>query len=429
MSSTLNIFHSQEHSRLLLRARIIVPVSQPPIADGAVLVAGSRLVGVGSWQSLKRRRCDHVLDLGDSILLPGLVNAHCHLDYTNMAGQLAPPKRFADWLKGITSVKAGWTRSDYAESWLNGARMLLNSGSTTVADVEAVPDLLPELWNATPIKVISFLEMIGITGKRKPEAILKEAVDKIATLGIKDRAGLSPHAPYSTLPALLRLAASAARKNHWRVVTHVAESAAEFEMFTQAKGEMFDWLKKSRDMSDCRGRSPIEHLHACGLLAKNLLAVHANYLQESDVPLLSRYKVNIVHCPRSHFYFSHSPFPLKRLKDSHVNVCLGTDSLATVYKTRRQPVHLDMFAEMRSLAESHPQLEPASILEMATLNGALALGMSKRIGQLSRGSIADLIVIPGADRIANVYETILAHSGNVAASMIEGRWAIAPPLA
>jgi cytosine/adenosine deaminase-related metal-dependent hydrolase len=114
--------------------------------------------------------------------------------------------------------------------------------------------------------------------------------------------------------------------------------------------------------------------------------------------------------------------------DSPVNVCLGTDSLASVYKTRRQPVHLDMFEEMRSLAESHPQLEPASILEMATLNGALALGMSKRIGQLSRGSLADLIVIPGADRTSNVYETILAHSGNVAASMIEGRWAIAPPL-
>jgi cytosine/adenosine deaminase-related metal-dependent hydrolase len=275
---------------------------------------------------------------------------------------------------------------------------------------------------------MSFMEMIGITGKRKPAAIVKEAVDKITSLGITGRAGLSPHAPYSTLPALLRLAASAARKNRWRVVTHVAESASEFEMFTQAKGEMFDWLKESRDMSDCRGRSPVEHLHECGLLGKNLLAVHANYLQDSDVPLLSRYEVNVVHCPRSHFYFRHPPFLLKRLLDSQVNVCLGTDSLASVYKLPRQPVHLDMFEEMRSLAVAHSSLEPAKILEMATLNGTLALGMHKHIGQISRGSLADLIVLPGADRITNVYETVLAHRGNVAASMIEGRWAIAPSL-
>jgi cytosine/adenosine deaminase-related metal-dependent hydrolase len=412
----------------MLRARIVVPVCRAPIFNGAILVTGSKVAAVGPWQSLKRRRYDQVLDLGDSVVLPGLVNAHCHLDYTNMEGQLSPPKRFADWLQGITSVKAGWSRTDYAESWLNGAQMLLNSGTTTVADVEAVPELLPELWNATPIRVMSFMEMIGITGKRKPGAIVQEAVDKIASLGIKGRAGLSPHAPYSTLPKLLRLAAATARKNRWRIVTHVAESASEFEMFTQAKGEMFDWLQKSRDMSDCRGLSPVEHLHECGLLSKNLLAVHANYLQDSDVPLLSRYKVNVVHCPRSHFYFRHAPFPLNRLLDSRVNVCLGTDSLASVYKIRRQSVQLDMFEEMRCLASAHSGVEPARILEMATLNGALALGLSKRIGQISRGSFADLIVLSGGGRITNVYETILAQSGNVAASMIEGKWEIAPSL-
>ncbi len=428
MSSRLNSTHSQPRSRLLLRARIVVPLSHPPISDGAVLVAGSKIVAVGSWQSLKHRRCDQILDLGDSLILPGLVNAHCHLDYTHMAGQLPPPKRFADWLKSITSIKAGWTRSDYAESWSKGAQMLVNTGTTTVADVEAVPELLPELWNTTPVRVLSFMEMIGITGKRKPRAILKEAVDRIASLGIKGRVGLSPHAPYSTLPTLLRLVASAARKNRWPIVTHVAESASEFEMFTEAKGEMFDWLKKSRDMSDCRGRSPVEHLHACGLLGKNLLAIHANYLQDTDLPLLSRNRVNIVHCPRSHFYFRHAPFPLKQLLDSRVNVCLGTDSLASVYKTARQVVQLDMFEEMRGLATAHECLKPSTILEMATINGALALGMSKRIGQLSRGFLADLIVLPGAGSVTSAYETILAHSGKVAASMIEGRWAIAPSL-
>ena len=91
-----------------------------------------------------------VADLGEAVLMPGLVNAHCHLDYTHMAGQFTPPRHFSDWLKLITSTKAGWNVSEYKASWLTGARMLLQSGTTTVGDIEAVPELLPAVWEATP---------------------------------------------------------------------------------------------------------------------------------------------------------------------------------------------------------------------------------------------------------------------------------------
>ena len=100
-----------------------------------------------------------MVDLGDVILLPGLVNAHCHLDYTDMAGLLPPPKTFTDWLHLMISAKAQWRYAEYARSWLNGARMLLQTGTTTVADIEVVPDLLPEVWDATPLRVFSFLKL------------------------------------------------------------------------------------------------------------------------------------------------------------------------------------------------------------------------------------------------------------------------------
>ena len=176
----------------LLRARIVWPVARPPIPDGAVLVSGSRIAAVGRWRDLSRQGRRKTLDLGDTVLMPGLVNAHCHLDYTDMAGQLAPPKTFPEWLKQITSIKAGWSYSDFAGSWLHGARMLLRTGATTVADIEAVPQLLPEVWLATPLRVLSFLELISIRADRPPRRVLDEAVDRINSLGAsRSRAGLS----------------------------------------------------------------------------------------------------------------------------------------------------------------------------------------------------------------------------------------------
>ncbi len=140
----------------MLRARLVLPVSSPPIEDGAICLSGNRIVSVGRWRDVPAGSRSDVFDLGESILLPGLVNAHCHLDYTNMAGELAPTKGFVNWLMLITASKGGWTYSDFATSWLAGAKMLVNTGTTTVGDVEMVPELLPEVWTATPLRVLSF---------------------------------------------------------------------------------------------------------------------------------------------------------------------------------------------------------------------------------------------------------------------------------
>lgn len=412
---------------MILRARVVLPISQPPIEDGAVAISGNRIVRVGPWKEFSSEG-EHVTDLGDVILMPGLINAHCHLDYTDMRGQLAPQKKFPDWIRLMLAAKSTWNYSEYAESWINGAQMLARTGTTTVVDFEAVPELLPEVWSTTPLRVVSLLEMTGVKSRRDPRLILQDTVDHILTLpGGRCRPGLAPHAPYSTAPALLWLSAETAERRHWPLSIHVSESIEEFEMFMRGRGGMFDWLRKNnRDMSDCGHCSPVELLDDAGVLGENCLAVHVNYLAEGDAELLAERKTSVVHCPRSHFYFSHQDFPLKKFERAKVNLCLGTDSLATVYKKPRQTVELNMFAEMQAFATKHPQVAPETILEMATINGARALDMRGQCGEISEKALADLIVIPFDGKIKDASEAAVHHRGDVMASMIDGEWAVAP---
>jgi aminodeoxyfutalosine deaminase len=286
-----------------------------------------------------------------------------------------------------------------------------------------VPDLLPEMWQGTPLRVLSFLEMTGIRARRAPEAVLEEAANKILSLPRgRCHAGLSPHAPYSTLPELLRRTATLARKHRWRVSTHVGESQQEYAMFRQARGELFRWLRRNeRDMSDCGLGSPVQHLHRAGLLGENLLAVHANHLAHGDAELLAQRGVSVAHCPRSHRYFSHRRFPLRRLLRAGVNVCLGTDSLATVRKWPHQSVELNLFDEMQELAQREPWLSARRIVEMATANGARALGLAGQVGELAPRGFADLVALPYAGTFRGTWEAVVQHRGPVVASMIDGR--------
>ena len=413
---------------MILRARIVFPVTAPPIEDGAVLIEGNRIRSVSAWKKLRNPAHKTVVDLGEVILLPGLVNAHCHLDYTDMAGKLPPPKTFTEWIAAITALKASWDYSDYAQSWLHGAHQLLKTGTTTVADIEAVPVLLPEVWEASPLRVFSFLEMTGIKSRRPPKQILRETLEKILTLqDPRNRALLAPHAPYSTLPELLRLTKKTSRQRNWRTTIHVAESEQEFDMFQNARGEMHDWLARNeRDNSDCGLGSPVAHLARQKLLGENLLAVHVNCLARGDVSLLAKTQTHVVHCPRSHDYFKHPIFERDRLAAAGVNLCLGTDSLATMRKNGNQVPELDLFAEMRALAGADKNVSPKEILRMATVNGARALGLAGKIGELRKNSFSDLIALPFSGNISRCTEAMLAHTGKVAASMIAGRWAIPP---
>src|SRR5262245_59072576 len=193
----------------------------------------------------------------------------------------------------MVALKSTWSVNEFADSWSRGAEMLLRTGTTTVANIEAVPELLPRVWDTTPLRVISFRELIHVRNRIPAAEMVERAVNDC--LGLAQgagRVGLSPHAPYSTSPELLELAARAAHRRRWRLTTHLAESEQEFEMFMYRQGPMFDWLKSQRDMSDCGRGSPVQHLERCGYLDENLLAAHVNYLWQQDAGILGRNRVS-----------------------------------------------------------------------------------------------------------------------------------------
>ena len=413
---------------MILRARLVVPVSRPPIEDAAVCISGERISWVGRRAELPASfGQNEETDLGDVILLPGLVNSHCHLDYTDMAGQIPPPRSFADWIKSMVALKSSWSVEEFAASWSRGARMLLRTGTTTVANIEAVPELLPGIWETTPLRVISFRELINVRNRIPAAELVERAVNDCLGLARgTGRIGLSPHAPYSTSAELLELVARAAQRRRWRLTTHVAESEQEFEMFMYRQGAMFDWLKSQRDMSDCGNGSPVQYLERRGYLDGNLLAAHVNYLWRQDAGILGRNRVSVAHCPSSHDYFQHLRFPREELEGAGVNLCLGTDSLATVRKVGPQPPELNLFAEMQRFAAKSSDIAPEKILRMATLNGARALGRQGELGELSVNALADVIVVPFPGSATEVFEAIVHHQGPVRASMVGGSWALAP---
>jgi cytosine/adenosine deaminase-related metal-dependent hydrolase len=217
-----------------------------------------------------------------------------------------------------------------------------------------------------------------------------------------------------------------ARQRRWRLSTHVAESESEFDMFMYRRGPLFEWLEPQRDMTDCGHGSPVRHLARQNALGPEMLAVHVNYLWDHDAELLGETATHVVHCPRSHAYFGHRRFPRRELEKASVNICLGTDSLVSTLKPRSGSLALDMFAEMRCLASKSSDLEPESIVRMATVHGARSLGLEGQVGEIRTGAFADMIAIPFRGRVADVFGAILAHEGSVGASMIDGKWAVEP---
>lgn len=191
-------------------------------------------------------------------------------------------------------------------------------------------------------------------------------------------------------------------------------------MFMFRRGPMHDWLHGQRPDSDCGLGSPIQHAARNGLLGPDLLAVHVNYLWDDDARILAQHGVSVVHCPGSHAYFRHQRFPAEILAAAGVNLCLGTDSLAS---TRTQPgvrAQLSMFAEMAGLAAHDTTIDSAEILRRATIHGARALGLEHEIGSLGPGLLADFCVIAARATHDDVHDAIVHHEGTASATWIGG---------
>jgi cytosine/adenosine deaminase-related metal-dependent hydrolase len=379
------------------RAKHVLPVASPPIEDGVIGVEGNSIAAVG-------RRADFsgpVTDLGERVLLPGFVNAHCHLDYTNMAGKLPFKGSFADWIADIVVLKRLWRTKDYAASATAGLRALLRSGTTTVCDIAASPGNLDLVANA-PVRVLSCLELIDVAGKPAEEKFWERC------------AGLAPHAPFTASAELYRKVHAYCRQRGKVFTTHLAESDEEAAMFERRSGALYELLAVlGRSPEDCGRGSSVTWLDDCGAL-EGALAVHANWLSSDDVARLARARATVVHCPSSHRFYSHPPFPFERLCAAGVAVCFGTDSAAS-------GTTLDLRAEMRDFLETFATVRPADALAMATMNAAKALNQPGVTGTLSSGSRADMIAVPVPGAIADVAEAVIAGRDAVSWMMVDGK--------
>jgi cytosine/adenosine deaminase-related metal-dependent hydrolase len=400
---------------MIIRSRIVVPMVGEPINNGAIAIVGNVIAGVGRFEDVKANHGGDVLDLGEQIVLPGLINAHCHLDYTLLRGQIPPQKSFTDWIRAINSHKAALSEEDYIASIGAGLAEVQKFGTTSLLNLEAFPELLPRI-SRPPLRAWWCAEMIDVR-ERVPVHEVSENLHNWFEAHPEWLGGfaLAPHAPFTASAQLFAAAAEISRKYHVPVTTHVAESREEMQMFRDANGSLFDFLKSiGRQLDDCGSSTPFSSLTRGHAVDERWILAHLNELTEGDFDLLTRAKkFHIAHCPRSHAFFGHTPFELRRLQTLGFNICLGTDSLASNSS-------LSLFSEMRELLRKEPWISPREVLTMATVNGAHAIGRADSLGRISPGFCADLIAIPSAETGRSVFDAIVTFEGTIPWIMVNG---------
>lgn len=410
--------------RFLIRARIVLPVSAPPIEDGGILVENDKILAVGRYRKLSGL-CSSAneYDLGEVICLPGLVNAHCHLQFTHFYSGITDFKNFKEWIESIIELRKNFSLEKYHNSWRDGAQMLVESGTTTVGDVVSDWDLVPAVWQYTPLRGISFLEIIDV---RAPKNFVNDYNGIVSKSSIKNQkwsAIPTPHSLYATSYPSLNYCFTISNLFHLPVSIHLAESQEEYEMVKFRNGVLFDWLSDYYEKGNIFGsNSPIKTLLTLNSRIKGTIAVHCNYIEPDEPRLLYENEINVVHCPRSWQYFGHRPFLTSEMLKNSVNICLGTDSLATVKSDSKDDAVLSLFIEMREFAKINPVIPPEQILRMVTINPAKALKMNEKIGRLAPGAYADLIAIKYNGKIEDAYAAVVNHNSKVDLSIIAGEY-------
>ena len=359
-------------------ARWILPVSGPPLECGTITVRDDLVEAVDSDGV---RIPDE--DFGDAVVIPGLVNAHSHLDLTG-AGELArrdATEAFPEWLKRVIEFRRCRAPEQVDSDIQRGLDESLKHGVTLIGDI-AAGGASREHLSKSPLRSVVFWELIGTTLERF------ETSFRIAVLGMAARPntptcrwGRSPHAPYTVHQRGYELAAGVPGIQ----AVHLAESSAEMKLLRLRSGPFRPFLQEMGVWEpDGLIRDPAEFLRTQPELRS--LFIHGNYLP-ADTPLTANQ--SLVVCPRTHLAFGHPPHPFREFLARGVNVCVGTDSLAS------NP-DLDVLAELGELHRRYPDVPTDTLLRMGTIHGATALGFGDVCGTLEAGKSADFVVLEGA---------------------------------
>lgn len=373
--------------RLLLNADVVIPVSSEPIRDGAVIVDGGCIVDIGTSDRIETDYPGfEKIRRPDSIILPGFVNAHTHLELSWTKGKIGGFKDFTGWLEGLITLKAGGVDQDIVEDSMRaGIRDVISSGVATVGEISSLDFGGREVLRDSGMRIIAFLELFDRISPRLPSLEFRSE-------DLYEERPF-PHAPYSCGPELLEAVFSRAGKNAVATGIHLGESPDEVDFLKNLPNEferkIFPLIKK-QTFERPRADTPTRYINRF-LRGKDvkLSAVHMVQLADEDMEIIRGTDIGIILCPRSNVLLGVGKPNLSRMLD-HGRVGLGTDGLSS-------NSDLDFFREIRFLRdimiEQGIRHSDRLAVCFATLGGARALFIEEQTGSLEVGKSADVICV------------------------------------
>jgi cytosine/adenosine deaminase-related metal-dependent hydrolase len=375
----------------------ILPIVEPPIRDGWIVTDHGRIVAYGPYGAVTRRAASHAesreVDLGDVAVLPGLVNAHTHLELSYLRDEIAPASAFVKWLEGVIAARRERpsAHDPHILKAMEGAIADSTAfGTALVGDITNTLVSFAALARS-PLAAVVFFEVLGFN-VTDADAIVEYAYGEIEALGSTDRlrVSLAAHAPYSVAPLVFRAIRRAVERVPFAPCSvHLSESVEEVE-FIRTGGGPFRRLLEAGGFWNpgwtAPGVSPVQFLDDSGFLDARVLAVHGVQMTPADLSRLVARGATLVTCPRSNGHTGAGAPPIEDFYASGVHVAVGTDSLASA-------PDLSVFAELATLRALAPSVPAPALLASATLEGARALGFDADYGSIEPGKRARLVAV------------------------------------
>lgn len=381
----------------LITAKFVLPIDQDVIPNGAVALDDGKIVAVGTAQSLTTQYPDATVRNFDThVVMPGLVNAHAHLDLTHFLGD---DTNFIQWLVSMLKYQRSAQMAQLIPAIQRGLSQVIASGTTCVGDFascEATFQLAKEMGVRTVI-FPSIAGGIGMQAQDRFESALALVEKYLDEDEPTIHAGLGPSAPYLLSRHLLRVTSQHAKEMGVPLMIHATESFAEMEFFFDSQGpigtDLFPSLGWGNDLPPAFRKTPIQYLNDIGFLDASPTIIGGIHLGARDFALLARHMCRVVFCPRANKIFAHGKFPWNKLHDNGIPVALGTEATT-------QPPDFNLWQEMKTVLENELASDNPSakdLLHMATMGGARALGLEHRVGSLTPGKLADIIAVEAPD--------------------------------